>query len=452
MKINFNLREVQKGIKASEQKETPINLVLRWNNQRLIRPTGKVIHPHKWNFDKQRANKELDTFSTFNTNLQTIKSDILTAFETFQIEKNHEPNLQEFKAYLIEKLDNVKKPKVEKKIPTLIELTTIKFEMEEKRLVAEGKRTSRATTLYSYRRLKELLIEFKAITKAGIDYKDITMDWYYNFMDFLNSKGYTPNYKGKIVKDITTVLNLANEKGYSTNKVHKNKNFKKVQVKTFHTYLNDYEIEQLYSYDFKAKENFERVRDLFVIACRTGLRISDFKRIKKDHIIKSKLQVVEAGKTIEIEREFLRVFTQKSEKEVDIPLHSNVAEILLKYDFNLPKISDQKFNERIKEVCEKAGINEPCIYNETKGNLTTRKEQPKYELISSHTGRRSFATNHYKQGFPMLSIMAITGHSKVKDFMNYIVLDANEHAKVLASHYYKLEEEKRAAKQHLKLA
>ena len=52
MKINFNLREVQKGIKASEQKETPINLVLRWNNQRLIRPTGKVIHPHKWNFDK----------------------------------------------------------------------------------------------------------------------------------------------------------------------------------------------------------------------------------------------------------------------------------------------------------------------------------------------------------------------------------------------------------------
>ena len=126
MKINFNLCEVQNGIKPSEQKETPINVVLRWNSQRLVRPTGKAIHPHKWNFDKQRANKELDTFSTFNTNLQATKSEILTAFETFQIEKNHEPNLQEFKAYLIEKVDNLKKPRLEEESTTLVELTTIK--------------------------------------------------------------------------------------------------------------------------------------------------------------------------------------------------------------------------------------------------------------------------------------------------------------------------------------
>ena len=59
MKINFNLREVQNGIKPSEQKETPINVVLRWNSQRLVRPTGKAIHPHKWNFDKQRAWRSL---------------------------------------------------------------------------------------------------------------------------------------------------------------------------------------------------------------------------------------------------------------------------------------------------------------------------------------------------------------------------------------------------------
>ena len=196
----------------------------------------------------------------------------------------------------------------------------------------------------------------------------------------------------------------------------------------------------------------QRTEDLFVVACRTGLRISDFKRLKKDHIIKSKFPVIEAGNTIEIECEFLRILTQKTEKEVDIPLHSNVAEILLKYDFKLPKMSDQKFNNLIKEVCEAAGINEACIYDETKGNSITRKEQPKYELISSHTGRRSFATNHYKQNFPILSIMAITGHSKVKDFMNYIVLDANAHAKVLATHYYKLEQEKRSAEKHLNLA
>lgn len=448
MKLNFNLRVLQKGVKPSEQKETPINIVLRWNNQRLVRPSQKTILPHYWDFEKQQANSKLDSYSTFNANLKNHASELFKAYETFQIEHNREPSLSDFKNYLVEKLDKPKKPIVEIKPPTFIELISVKIDSETQRLKAEGKENIIKRSTYSYRRLQELLKDYGMTENVGINYEDISMNWYYNFMEFLNEKNYTPNYQGKIIKGIITILNLANELGYSNNKVHKNKNFKKFQVITFHTYLDNFEIEKLYKCNLDGNEGLINVRDLFVVACRTGLRISDFKRISKDHIITSTIEV-EEGK---LEREFLRVLTQKSQKEVDIPLHSNVAEILLKYDYDLSKISGKKFNERLKKVCQKAGLDEVCIYNEVKGSVTTRKEQPKYELISSHTGRRSFATNHYKEGFPIISIMAITGHSKVADFMNYIVLDANEHAKVIASHYYKLEEEKRTSKQHLKLA
>ena len=452
MKINFNLREVQNGIKAAEQKETPINLVIRWKNLKLVRPTGKTVLPSKWNFDKQKAKKSLEHYSTFNSNLHKLESKILEAFETFKIEKQREPNSKEFKEYLIEKIESPSKPKEEMKIPALIELTLVKIDTERKRLLSEGRSTSRTTTIYSYRRLRELLVEFNEASKIGIDYEDITIDWYYEFKDFLNSKNYSINYQGKIIKDFKTIMNLANEKGFTTNKIHKNSKFRKDQVKTYQTYLNEQEIQQLYAFDFSDNIKLCQVRDLFVIACRTGLRISDLKQIKKDQIIKSKIRIKEVEIETEIERNFLRVVTQKTKTEVDIPLHQDVSEILTKYNFKLPSLSDQNFNLYVKEVCSSAGLNELCTFTQSKGKLITRIEKPKYELISSHTGRRSFATNHYKQGFPLISIMAITGHSKVKDFMNYIVLDANEHAKVLAYHYYKLEEEKRAAKQHLKLA
>ncbi|PCJ63776.1 MAG: hypothetical protein COA58_15655 [Bacteroidetes bacterium] len=446
MKVNFNLRS------ASSEKETPINMVMRWTSQRLVCASKKSINPKYWNFDKQQAKKSLEGYSTFNTNLNNLETKIFKTFEEFISDNGREPNVQELREFLAAKVFQPIKPKIEKKTPTLLELILIKLDIEKRRLVSEGKGTSRTTTLYSYRRLHELLLEFQNKTKIGVNYQDISLDWYYEFKDFLNSKSYATNYQGKIIKDIKTILNLALEKGYSTNRVHKNSKFKKDQVKTFHTYLNEFEIEQLYQFDFSENKRLEKVRDLFVLACRTGLRISDFKRIKKDHIIISNIHVQKDGQNIEIEREFLRILTQKTKTEVDIPLHSNVEEILLKYDYKVPFISTQNFNTYVKEVCKEAGLTEVLIYTKTQGSETKRIERPKYGLCSSHTGRRSFATNHYMQGFPILSIMAITGHSKVKDFKNYIVLGANEHAKVLASHYYRLEEEKKAVKNHLKIA
>jgi len=452
MKINLNLRDAQTKLEKepSKQKETPINLVIRWSNQRIVHSTGKSIHPKFWSLKDQRAKAKYEVSSELNEQLSNQKNKIENAFNKYQNQYNRIPNAKQFKEYIIQSIDKANAPEEEKKVLNFYELINYKIELERKRLLNEGKNPNRSIVSH-YERLSDLLRQFEKETSFQVNFEIISIVWYNEFVQFLNKQKFSPNTKGRIIKNIKTIMNLANEKGLTNNQNHKNKLFKKIQEQTFHVYLNEEEIQALYEFEC-SEERLSKVKDLFVIACRTGLRVSDLKRINKDHIFTTSFNVNEDNSTIEIQKDFIRITTQKTNKEVDVPLHSNVSEILKNYEFNLPKITDQKFNEYIKEVCQLAGINDPCTYHQTKGGLKVRLEKPKYELISSHTGRRSWATNHYKEGFPILSIMAITGHSTVKDFKNYVVLDANEHAKTIAKHYYKLEEEKRASKQHLKLA
>ena len=113
-----------------------------------------------------------------------------------------------------------------------------------------------------------------------------------------------------------------------------------------------------------------------------------------------------------------------------IPIFPKVEEYLNKRDGNFPyKISDQKYNEYIKEVCEIAGINE-MIYGKKQLNISDNKSEkkirgvydkyPKYELVTSHIGRRSFATNYYYNNKPIRLLKFMTGHSTEEAFLNYI--------------------------------
>jgi len=109
--------------------------------------------------------------------------------------------------------------------------------------------------------------------------------------------------------------------------------------------------------------------------------------------------------------------------------------LILHFLRNLPKVlTNQKFNEYIKEVCIAAEINEMIIVDETKGFERYRKAELKYKLVSAHTARRSFATNAYKAGVPSLQIMKLTGHTREKIFMNYIKISEQENADILRKH------------------
>ena len=159
-------------------------------------------------------------------------------------------------------------------------------------------------------------------------------------------------------------------------------------------------------------EHLDNVRDWLIISCYTGQRISDFKRFDTDMIRKQN------------DRIFIDIKQDKTDKNVSIPLLPIIKDILKKRNGKFPRtISDQRYNGYIKEVCRLAEIDE-----DTKGKLTTvtdvgnRKEAgiyEKWQLITSHVGRRSFATNFYGK-LPTSYIKDITGHGTEAMLLKYI--------------------------------
>ena len=164
----------------------------------------------------------------------------------------------------------------------------------------------------------------------------------------------------------------------------------------------------------------ERVRDLFILGCYTGLRFSDFTQIVKENIL-------EGNK--------IKIRTQKTNELVVIPVHPFVKEILEKYDGNIPApISNQKMNEFLKKVGEEAEIKEMIMSSITRGGIMERNTTEKYNLITTHTARRSFATNLYLADVPAITIMKITGHKTDKSFLRYIRISQEENANKLLNH------------------
>ncbi len=160
---------------------------------------------------------------------------------------------------------------------------------------------------------------------------------------------------------------------------------------------------------------------MFIIACYSGLRFSDLRTLKSENIIDGS--------------NFIKIKTEKTGEFVIIPMHRYVREIYLKYNHGLPAImSNQKMNDYLKEIGEKAKLQEMIKIGITKGGKIEHETYKKFQLISSHTARRSFATNAYLKNVPSISIMKITGHQTEKVFMKYIRISQEENATKLREH------------------
>ena len=123
------------------------------------------------------------------------------------------------------------------------------------------------------------------------------------------------------------------------------------------------------------------------------------------------------------------MMTQKTGVKVTIPVKSEVREILSRYAYQLPKpISNQNFNEYLKEVGVLAGLTEPTMLTRFRNGQRINQTFPKYELMTTHTARRSFATNAYKASVPVKYIMAVTGHTTEREFYKYVRIQPDEHA------------------------
>ena len=261
-----------------------------------------------------------------------------------------------------------------------------------------------------------------------MDFGSIDMAFFNDFTKYLTLvKKQSINYIAKNIKVIKTVLNYATDMGFNNNTAYRNTGFSSPTEQTNSIYLTEYELKEIAGLDLSNDLPLDRVRDLFLVGCYTGLRFSDLSTLHPDNIKGGMITITQI----------------KTGDPVVIPIHSVVSNILTKYEGNLPPaLTNQKMNDALKTIAGKCkGLKMKVSITYTKAGKTTAKATEdgkpteKWQFVTTHTARRSFATNQYLNKVPVITIQAITGHKTQAAFMKYIKVAPTEHANILGEHW-----------------
>ena len=277
--------------------------------------------------------------------------------------------------------------------------------------------------------------------KIGLD--DMTMETRNSLVGYWKGRGLMPNAINSYMTDVRTVAKAAYEDKLTKCDDFRHSDFVPKKEEVDNIYLTPEQIQEMLELDLSTKEavrerlealdisedeklaqlskcrithirTLEHVRDVFIVDCLTGQRVSDYSRICDDMI--TEINGVE----------FILLTQQKTDKKVYIPVDRRVRRILDKYGGKLPHIHPNEMNKLIKTVGLILGWTHDCGFDGKR--LNPKRGRRFCDMLLSHTARRSFATNAYKAGVPLSSIQAITGHSSEAQLRRYLKLDAEEKA------------------------
>lgn len=287
--------------------------------------------------------------------------------------------------------------------------------------------------------------EFMKDTGITYDFQDVDLDCYVKYKAWLMTQDiskdkedpkhepvhYADNTIGGFIKKLKCVLRAAESRGYPVNPAYKSTEFKaqsSIDVDTI--YLTREEVERFEKVDLTQKEdgkNLELARDIFLVGVWTAQRVSDYNNLKPENI-----KVVDNNGT---PMTYISIHQQKTGRLVEIPCNAKVREILNKYPKGLPHLSDQKINKYIKDIGKMAKIDEVVEVKGSRGGQVIKEYYKKYDLICTHTARRTGATLMYLDGIAIYDIMKVTGHKSVTTLEKYIRADKLEVAQKLVLQY-----------------
>lgn len=292
------------------------------------------------------------------------------------------------------------------------------------RYIAEHKNSREKGSIAVYRTLKNHLQQYQIAKKKKITFEMMDYSFFQDFQNYLiNPRNiYTPSKKpgeaGKwkvmqmnnttIAKQLSTIktfLNYARLHGIDVKGNYKDFKIKRENLEVI-ALTND-EFEALCNLDLSGNKRLDQVRDVFCFSCATGLRFSDLQQLKREHI----------------KRGEIRLIVTKTKESVLIPLNQYSHDIIHKYSDGykpLPVISNQKTNKYLKELCEKAGINEQIEIVRYHGAKREAIPYPKFDLVSIHTGRKTFCTLSLEKGMSAEEVMQISGHKDYRSFKRYV--------------------------------
>ena len=267
------------------------------------------------------------------------------------------------------------------------------------------KMTKTLATLKNRTTVFQFLTQFQTHTNIQFTLHDIDSDFFDRLTDYAyNVRKTKTNYFAKIVAVLKTFLNWAAERDYYTGTKHRKFHAPEKNIEV--VFLTVQEFQKLSSHKFKDPK-LDRVRDIYCFGCLTGLRFSDLMQLRRDHI----------------KNGYIEKIIQKLKEPAKIPILPQAQKIMDKYTHPvnvLPRISNQKFNDYIKDCCKLAKINQQTIVTSFMGSNAEEVTKPKYELITAHTARKTFITLSFFFGMDVKIIKSITGHTQDKTFDKYL--------------------------------
>ncbi|MDH6342938.1 integrase [Parabacteroides sp. PFB2-12] len=398
--IVFSLESRKKnGIPITEN--VPIRMRVVYCGNRIEFTTGYRIDAPKWDLDKQRVkkgctNKLKQSASEINSDLSDLYSKIEAVFKEFEVQDTT-PTPDQLKDAFGKK--NGDDRQEQKNIHLYFDL--FMAECGEQNNWALG-------TIKKLNVVKGHIKDFD----PGLTFDRLNENVLREYVSYLYSVGMRNSTIEKQINLLKWFLRWAVSKGHCENTSFEAFKPKLKTTKKKIIFLTWKELTQLREYKIpEGKQYLERVRDVFLFQCFTGLRYSDVYNLKRS----------------DVKEDHIEITTVKTADSLIIELNSHSRAILEKYkDVHLPNskvlpvISNQKMNEFLKELCELAELNEPIRETYYKGNERIDEVTPKYALIGTHCGRRTFICNALSLGIPAQVVMKWTGHSDYKAMKPYI--------------------------------
>lgn len=393
MELTFTLRKD----KIDKKGLAPIRMLITVDGERIRKVVkGIKTKPKYWKKERVKPNLKNEEYNfhiEFNKTLEELENKVTSVFRYIRLN-----NIKPTKEIILEKLENQNFG--ENKL-------VISFFEAYDEYITSNKNTRTPGTIRRYKTNKKFFFDFQEFTNYDIRFDTINLNFYQKLTDYaFEERNTLNNYFGKIIDGLKTFMKWSYERNYHDNLEFKK--FKSIKNNIEVIYLTIEELKLLYEYQFESSK-LEHVKDFYCFGCFTGMRFSDIKQLKPSNIYDDEIK-----------------FNVQKTKSIDhtVPLNVFAKQILEKYKETiyspLPNISSQKFNQYIKEACKMAGIDHPINITRYIGQKRVDKVVPKYELITSHTAKKTFVTNSLILGMKESVIQQITGNLDHRTFKAYV--------------------------------
>ena len=395
--------------------DAKLRLRVRWSGRKVDFNVGYRVKLSQWDTQTQRCrvkttNLQKQSATLINGVIQAFETIIDSVFTSFELEGiSPTPDQVRAKFNLLSSRTNNTEVQTDKTL----------FDYFDDFTREMGNINSWTSATYTkFAAVRHHLETFN----ASLQFADLTEFGLTQYVNYLREvKGMRNTTITKQLGFLKWFLRWATTKGYCQTLDYINFKPKLKTSEKKIIFLDWPELMTVYNYPFTDKQKtLERVRDVFCFCCFTGLRYSDVARLRPCDVKRT------------TNKPFISIVTMKTEDRLHIELNKYALQILDKYKnihfpkgLALPVISNAKMNEYLKEAAEIAGIKEPVRIVFFKGNKRYENVLPKCELLTTHSGRKTFICNAIRLGIPTNVIMEWTGHSDYKAMKPYIkIVDA----------------------------